>query len=79
MTTAEVVAWLRVSRATLWRRVASGRLPRPVDQGRQAIFSRSEVAAALDRDRRVSADKAVIIEQQIAALIARRRKRLDSV
>ena len=47
VTTSEVCALGRFSRATLWRRVASGALPKPIDQAREAIFDRDHVLAAL--------------------------------
>lgn len=47
ITTSEVCALGRFSRATLWRRIASGALPTPIDQGREAIFDRDRVLAAL--------------------------------
>nr|WP_314188138.1 hypothetical protein [uncultured Brevundimonas sp.] len=47
ITTSEVCVLGRFSRATLWRRVASGALPAPIDQGREAIFDRDRVVAAL--------------------------------
>ena len=47
ITTSEVCALGRFSRATLWRRVASGALPPPIDQAREAIFDRDRVMAAL--------------------------------
>ena len=47
ITTSEVCVLGRFSRATLWRRVASGALPAPIDHGREAIFDRDRVAAAL--------------------------------
>lgn len=50
--TSEVCALGRFSRATLWRRVAAGTLPSPIDQGRQAIFDRERVVAALNLPRR---------------------------
>jgi predicted DNA-binding transcriptional regulator AlpA len=46
LTTSEVLALLRISRATLWRRVAQGRLPRPLDRGRQALFCKAAVCEA---------------------------------
>lgn len=49
LTTDEVCALARVSRATLWRRVAQGRLPAPIDRGRTALFCAEEVFAALSR------------------------------
>lgn len=47
ITTAEVCALGRFSRATMWRRIAAGALPGPVDQARQALFDRDAVIAAL--------------------------------
>lgn len=47
ITTSEVCVLGRFSRATLWRRVASGALPGPIDQGREAIFDHDRVVAAL--------------------------------
>lgn len=47
VTTSEVCVLGRFSRATLWRRVASGALPAPIDQAREAIFDRDRVVAAL--------------------------------
>ena len=47
MTTSEVLALARISRATLWRRINEARLPRPVDCGRQSLFLRRDVIAAL--------------------------------
>ncbi len=47
ITTSEVCALGRFSRATLWRRVKAGTLPAPIDQSRQAIFERERVIAAL--------------------------------
>lgn len=50
LTTNEVLALLRISRATLWRRIAEERLPRPLDRGRQALFSKAAVVEAATRD-----------------------------
>lgn len=47
LTTSEVCALGRFSRATLWRRVAAGTLPAPIDQAREAIFDRERVMGAL--------------------------------
>lgn len=47
LTTKEVCALGRFSRATLWRRVHDGRLPRPIDHARQALFDEAAVIAAL--------------------------------
>ena len=48
LTTREVCAAARISRATLWRRVACGRLPGPIDHARQALFCAQAVQRALD-------------------------------
>lgn len=74
MATGEVLALARISRATLWRRVASGRLPAPIDQGRQSLFLRSEVIRALKVETAVPHSIAVATEQQLAAIRRRRRK-----
>lgn len=50
LTTSEVLALLRISRATLWRRIAQGRLPRPQDHGRQALFCKAAVVEAALKD-----------------------------
>ena len=47
ITTAEVCALARISRATMWRRVRAGALPRPIDYGREALFDQGQVVAAL--------------------------------
>lgn len=49
LTTAEAVALSRLSRATFFRRLAQGRLPRPVDRGRQSLFDREALLRALAR------------------------------
>jgi predicted DNA-binding transcriptional regulator AlpA len=46
-TTTEVCALARLSRATLWRRIAAGRLPAPIDRGREALFDADAIAVAL--------------------------------
>lgn len=47
ITTREAIALSRLSRATFWRRIAQGRLPGPVDRGRQALFCREAMLRAL--------------------------------
>lgn len=74
MTTSEVLALARISRATLWRRVRCGRLPAPTDQGRQALFLKSAVIAALSAEADRRPDVAVAIEQRLEQLRRRRRK-----
>lgn len=66
--TAEVCAIARISRATLWRRIAAGRLPAPVDRGRRALFDADAVfsallpaAGGLLRERSAEADRAVAV------------------
>ena len=49
LTTREVCALARLSPATVWRRIRSGELPKPVDYGRQALFDRVAVEQALRR------------------------------
>lgn len=73
MTTGEVLALARISRATLWRRIACGRLPRPVDQAREALFSKSEVIQALAAPSQPDSIS-VAIEQRLEALRRRRQK-----
>ena len=41
-------AWLGVSRATFWRRVADGTLPRPIRLGGRTLWRRSELRAVID-------------------------------
>jgi predicted DNA-binding transcriptional regulator AlpA len=75
LTTAEVCARARISRASLWRRVACGRLPAPIDQARQALFC----AAAIERALSIhAAPEPSALERAIADKIARRRQRHDS-
>lgn len=47
LTTAEVCALARFSRATLWRRIRAGEMPAPVDHGRQALFLAVDVERVL--------------------------------
>lgn len=47
LTTREVCALGRFSRATMWRRVQSGALPAPIDHARQALFDAEAVERAL--------------------------------
>ena len=74
LTTCEVLALLRLSRATLWRRIAAGRFPAPVDRGRQALFSRAAVLTALNAGDQTPHSLTVAIEQRLDALSRRRRK-----
>lgn len=47
LTTKEVCDLARFSPVTLWRRIRSGQMPAPIDQGRQSIFDRQAVLSAL--------------------------------
>lgn len=47
LTTTEVCEKARFSRATLWRRVRSGDMPKPIDHARQALFCAMAVERAL--------------------------------
>ncbi|MCV0416515.1 MAG: helix-turn-helix domain-containing protein [Brevundimonas sp.] len=79
MTTDEVTALARISRATLWRRVAAGRLPKPVDQARQSLFLKSAVVKALAGEANRPHSMAVETERRLEALRRRRLKKgLDS-
>lgn len=75
LTTAEVCAQARLSRATLWRRIACGRLPRPVDYGRQALFCRSAVLEALARPLPARAPDDHIHAERYARLTANRQQK----
>lgn len=74
LTTDEVCALARISRATLWRRVAQGRLPRPIDHARQALFSARDVSEALDCPEPVTEAPSIdaVIAQRLAVLRRRR-------
>lgn len=74
LTSQEVCALLRISRATLWRRIKRGELPSPVDRGRQALFQASAIHAVVNgsgctRDEELSR----ALEARLAALTHRRR------
>lgn len=73
LTTDEVLALARISRASLWRRVADGRLPLPIDRGRQALFSRAAVIDALATACR-PLSQTMITEARLEALRRRRHK-----
>lgn len=51
LTTREVCALGRFSRATMWRRVRKGWLPGPIDHAREALFDDRAVRAALAEPR----------------------------
>lgn len=42
-------ALMGVSRATLWRRVASGEFPRPIKLGGRTLWRRDELLAVIER------------------------------
>lgn len=48
LTDGEVAKILKVHRATVWRRVADGSLPKPIRLGSISRFPQSEIIAALD-------------------------------
>lgn len=74
LTTAEVMALARISRATLWRRVASGRLPMPIDRARQSLFARAAVITALRKEPE-QVSRTLETERRLAALRRRRHDR----
>ena len=79
LTTHEVMALARISRATLWRRVLAGRLPPPIDQARQSLFLKSAVMLALAVESTRPHSAAVAAEQRLEALRRlRHKKMLDS-
>lgn len=47
LTTSEVCELARYKRDTLWRRIREGKMPKPVDRGREALFDRAAVEKAL--------------------------------
>lgn len=73
LTTAEVMALARVSRATLWRRIRDGRLPQPVDRARQALFCKAAVFEALAAASASTLSHKLRTEARIEALRRRRR------
>lgn len=48
LTDKEVAEIFKVHRATIWRRVADGTLPKPIRFGDISRFPQSEIIAALD-------------------------------
>lgn len=73
LTTTEVLQLLRLSRATLWRRIAQGRLPRPLDRGRQALFSKAAVMEAATRDDQRPRSRTIETELRLERFRNRRR------
>ena len=71
ITTREAIALSRLSRATFWRRIAQGRLPGPVDRGRQALFCREAMLRALTAGREQHTSAA---DLSAAAAALRRRQ-----
>lgn len=47
ITTSEVLELARYGRHTLWKRIRQGRFPKPVDRGRENLWSRADVEKAL--------------------------------
>lgn len=74
LTTSEVLTLLRISRATLWRRIAEDRLPRPLDRGRQALFAKEAVLEAAGRDDRRLRSHTTATQARLEALKRRSRR-----
>lgn len=74
MTTREVMALARISRASLWRRIKAARLPQPVDHAREALFSKAAVITALHAEAAQPASFTVAAVQRLEALRRRRHK-----
>lgn len=51
LTKSEVCAIARISPATMWRRIKAGRLPLPIDRGRESLFDRDSVLRSLSLKR----------------------------
>ena len=49
LTTADLLGRMRLSRTTIWRRRKAGLLPRPIDRGRQCMYSAREIEAYSQR------------------------------
>lgn len=49
LTSQEVCTRLRISRATLWRRIQAGLVPPPVDRGRQSLFAATVIESLIER------------------------------
>lgn len=76
LTTGEVCKLARLSRATLWRRIAQGRMPRPIDRGRQALFCAEAIAQALTKPPPQAADLDAVYAARFDRLVQRRADRL---
>ena len=76
LTTSEVCRIARFSRATLWRRVASGRLPKPIDHAREALFCAKAIKSALEERWPIEPQALdVAIAQRIARMRAKHDRR----
>lgn len=74
LTTSEVMALARVSRATLWRRIAAGRLPPPIDRARQSLFCKAAVGEALAAAAATTLSHKLKTEARLEALRRRSRR-----
>lgn len=72
LTTTEVCQLARLSRASVWRRIAAGRLPAPIDHGRQALFCAQAVAEALQKTPERPSPEAAAYGARFERLMARR-------
>lgn len=72
LTTTEVCQLARLSRASVWRRIAAGRLPAPIDHGRQALFCAQAVAAALQKTPERPSPEEAAYGAQFERLMAKR-------
>lgn len=75
LTTTEVCQLARLSRASVWRRIAAGRLPAPIDHGRQALFCAEAITRALSRPAVEPAARDAVFAARFDHLIARRNER----
>lgn len=74
MTSSEVMALARISRATLWRRIGARRFPAPIDRARQALFSKADVVAALKAEAAQPHSITVAAMQRLEAMRRRRTR-----
>lgn len=78
LTTREVCDLAKFSSVTLWRRIRAGRMPQPIDRGREAIFDRAAVVAALTAKPLVTtapADWVADVVSSRRAQLAKRQKK----
>lgn len=75
LTTREVCQLARLSRASVWRRIASGRLPGPIDYGRQALFCAQAVSQALNPPAAKPTAEDAVYAARFDRLVARRAEK----